>query len=89
MGTGLDATAIAMWQLTDWKNSISTNNEVAKDEKWPIDGSGSGRKFIKLLQRGDRIGIGARTLVSGLRILLASLSLIKPRVVELKIMFNR
>jgi hypothetical protein len=51
---------------TSWKNGISTNNEAAKEEDWPVDGSGSGRNFVKSLQRGDRIGIWARTLVSQL-----------------------
>jgi hypothetical protein len=46
-----------MWQLTHWGNGISTSNEEAKEEEWPIDGSGSGRNFVKSLQRGDRIGV--------------------------------
>jgi hypothetical protein len=49
---------------TYWKNGASMNGEEAKGEEWPIDGSGSGRDFVKSLQRGDRIGIWARTLVS-------------------------
>jgi hypothetical protein len=78
----------AMWQLTDWKNGISTNNEVAKNEDWPIDRSGSGREFVKLLRRDDRIGILARTLVSGWEISLARLSLTRPRDMKLRTMFN-
>jgi hypothetical protein len=42
---------------TYWKNGISTNNDEAKEEEWPVDGSGSGKKFINSLKRGDRIGI--------------------------------
>jgi len=48
---------------TYWKNGLSENEEEAKEEEWPVDGTGSGRNFINSIRRGDRIGVWARTMI--------------------------
>jgi hypothetical protein len=48
---------------TYWQNGVNENDEEAKEEEWPVDGTGSGRNFINSLLRGDRIGVWARAMV--------------------------